>query len=179
VKVACKQAPTVLQTLPKLRPTHPTRGGIEKKLLLSLVAFSLVAVAAWIFALPAVLRNRVTAHTGCPVEAGSIKLNPFGGTLRLVDLRLRNPAGFPVPEFVDLALLDVDVDVLSLVGDELRVARVVIDVPKVTIVTGKDGVTNTGVVRQRLDATNGPESDPDKVGTSAEIPHGRVRFSSP
>jgi len=128
----------------------------KKKLVVGLVAFALLVTVAWILALPLVVRSRVTALTGCPVDAETISVNPFAGTMRLAEFRLRNPAGFPAPEFVDLKLFDVDVAVLSLLGDEIVVPRAVIDLEKVTIVTNADGVSNTDTVRQHIDAVRGP-----------------------
>jgi uncharacterized protein involved in outer membrane biogenesis len=131
-----------------------------KKLLVGLPVFALVAVIGWVFLLPVIVRNRVTALTGCPVSASTIAVNPFGGTVRLVDFHLRNPANFPVSDFVDLALLDIDVEVLSLRGDEIRVPRAILDLTTVTLVTAADGTTNAGAVQQRVDAATGPAPEP-------------------
>jgi uncharacterized protein involved in outer membrane biogenesis len=138
-----------------------TRGGIVKKILIGLLACAIVAVLGWVFALPTVVCNRVTTYTGCPASARAINVNPFGGNVRLVDFRLRNPAGFPEPDFVDLALLDIDVAMLSLGSDEIRVAHAIVDLKKVTLVTAKDGTTNSGAVKKRLDAATGPATQPE------------------
>jgi uncharacterized protein involved in outer membrane biogenesis len=144
-----------------------TRGRISRKLLVGLPVAALVLVVVWVFALPAIVRNRVTAHTGCPVDADTINMNPFGGTVRLVNFRVSNPAEFPIPDFVELALLDIDVDVLSVMSDEISVPHAILDLRKVTLVTAQDGTTNAAAVRAHVDASTGnePESPPEAEST--------------
>lgn len=134
----------------------PRAGRVRRKLLVGLVVFTVVAVVAWIFAVPAIVRSRLATMTGCPVEAETISINPFAASVRLEDFHLRNPAGFAIPEFVDLTRFEFDADLFSLGSDVVQIPRAVLELAKVTIVTGKDGVTNTAVVRRNIETALGP-----------------------
>lgn len=137
--------------------SHPRR--FWAKLALAALALTVIVAVAWVAFLPLIVRGRVRALTGCPVDAQVISVNPFGASARLEAFRLRNPASFPVPDFIDLKLVDVSVKLLSLRAEVIEVPHAVFDLEKITIVTARDGTTNAEYLREQVNRARGPTAD--------------------
>jgi uncharacterized protein involved in outer membrane biogenesis len=138
---------------------HPRRGGIVKKLLFTVVFLAAAAVLAWILFLPALVTSQITRASGFPTEAGAIRANPFGATVHIEDLRISNPEPFAEKDFVHLALFDLEVEPLSLMGERIEIPRLQLDLRKIVLVTNKDGTVNAKLFGDRLQQALGPGSD--------------------
>lgn len=133
------------------------RGGFLRSLLFAVLFLGATLVVAWVFLLPLVVKKQVTAFTGCPAEVDRFNANPFGGSLRMENLVLENPAGqFPHAAFLNIKLVDCQIDPMSLRAERLEIPRLHLDLGKITVVRNKEGVTNLMQVKQRLDEKLGP-----------------------
>lgn len=96
--------------------------------IVGIVAFVLLLVLAlplWIGPVATGVANAVVPDiTKTSFHLGTFKLNPYTGRLIVGDLQLGNPTNFKEKTAVDLAQLEVKVDVASLFGQKIRVELV-------------------------------------------------------
>lgn len=131
-----------------------------------LATLALAAVAY--LARDAVVRRAVSAgvtrRTGFPLEIGAVGVGLLGGTFDARDVRLENPPGWPERRFVDLPLLRVEYDTLSLLRRRPHVRELVIRVSEVHVVTDARGVKNTELLSRRAAAdAEGAAAHGDRV----------------
>lgn len=98
------------------------------KTILWIVAIVLVVILTiplWISPVVCGVANKVAPGiTKTDFHLGTFKLNPYTGRLVVGDLQLGNPTNFSEKNAVDLAQLEVKVDVASLFGKKIRVELV-------------------------------------------------------
>lgn len=98
------------------------------KAILWIVAVVLVVILAiplWISPVVCGVANKVAPGiTKTDFHLGTFKLNPYTGRLLIADMQLGNPTNFSERNAVDLAQLEVKVDVTSLFGKKIRVELV-------------------------------------------------------
>ena len=98
------------------------------KTILWIVAVVLVVILTiplWISPVVCGVANKVAPGiTKTDFHLGTFKLNPYTGRLVVGDLQLGNPTNFSEKNAVDLAQLEVKVDVASLFGKKIRVELV-------------------------------------------------------
>ena len=132
------------------RPRRRSHGGCLVRLLLLLVVVAAAGALAWMLFLPGAVASQLRARTGFEVSVASLSCNVFSGRLAVRGLVLRNPASFPVNDFVELRDFSAAADVWSLLSDRLVVDDLTVDVRKVTLVRRADGRSNTEVFQQAL-----------------------------
>jgi uncharacterized protein involved in outer membrane biogenesis len=111
-------------------------------ILLVLVAIALIPV---FFGDRLVHRYAVSAieeATGFTAEIGQVDVGIFRPVFRLQDLTLRNPPEFPSPDALTIREVFVKYDLLSLFSDNIRLAEVRIDVPRIVMVRPERGDSN-------------------------------------
>lgn len=98
------------------------------KTILWIVAVVLVVILTiplWISPVVCGVANKVAPGiTKTDFHLGTFKLNPYTGRLVVGDLQLGNPTNFSEKNAVDLAQLEVKVDMASLFGKKIRVELV-------------------------------------------------------
>lgn len=115
------------------------------RLLGGLVVVFAFAALAWMALLPFVVTERIRARTGFEATVERLVANPFTGEIEVRGLVLRNPAEFPVREFVEVRSLRAEVRLRSLWGARTEFETVAVDVGAVTLVKSPSGAINAEV----------------------------------
>ena len=132
------------------------RGGLVIVVLLA------VGVVALYFSLNGIIKNVVqtqgTKATGVATTLGSVNLSPFSGGLALNEFDLANPEGFTNPSLFKLGEADVEVQLGSLMADEIVVDHVHIDGAEVTVAF-EGGKLNLKELLKQIEENAGPKDD--------------------
>jgi hypothetical protein len=126
-------------------PANPERlqsGGILTKLLLGLGVLFVLGAIAWVLLLPALVVSQIHSKTGFTVKVDHLSVNPFTAKVAITGMVLKNPAGWPVEDFVELREFRVEASVGSLFSSRLIANEVVLDVARFTLVKNQQGVFN-------------------------------------
>ena len=84
-----------------------------------------------------------SAALGRDVAVGDLELSFWGGLgVQLSDVRIGNPPGIDGPEFLSAEAVDLKLRLLPLITGDIRVDRLVIDRPTITMHKLADGRTN-------------------------------------
>lgn len=111
--------------------------------LLLFIVFALLALPLWVNPVVTSVAGAVVPWcTGTEFKLEQFKLNPYTGKLTVSGLRLANPEGFAEKNAAALSLLDVDMDVASLLSKTIHVREVVIDSPFASYVFDAAGSNN-------------------------------------
>jgi hypothetical protein len=119
------------------------------------LAAAALALAGWVWLLPRLALAALSEHAAVTVRAGAIDFNPWTGTLRLSDVRIGAPAGFPPGDMLDVRRLEAKFDPASLLSPVVRVRSLVVEIPSCTVATNAAGLANWGVFGARLRASLG------------------------
>ena len=138
---------------PYFRAHH---GGIVTKLLLVLGVVLIVGAILWTMLLPWAMVSTIHTKTGFVVRADRIAVNPFTAKLTIEGLVLKNPADWPVEDFVELRQFRVEANLFSLFSQRYVADEVALDLAKVTLVRNQQGALNAAVFNEKL--TGGAES---------------------
>ena len=115
------------------------------------VAVAVVGVLALAFLVPALVdvdryRPQVVAHlresTGRPAQIGHLALTIFPVSIRLDDLALGNPSGFPAGDFVRARRVYAEVDALALWDHRIVIKALDLDRPAITLLSDGRGRWN-------------------------------------
>ncbi len=137
------------------------------KLLKLLLLLVLVAAVGGYFFLGDLLGRGVVAAvgkygpplTGTEVSLGSAHLSPLTGGGWMKELFVGNPAGFRTPKALSVGRVAVQVKPLSLLGDTVDVAEIVVENPEFTYETTLLS-SNLGAILGNLERATGGESQP-------------------
>ena len=125
-------------------------GGILTKLLLMVGLFFLVVAIAWVLWLPDWVVSRIQSKTGFTVKVDQLSVNPFTAKVAIKGAVLKNPAGWPVQDFLDLREFRAEAELGSLFTNRYVANEVVIDVARCTMVKNSQGVMNATVFSNAL-----------------------------
>lgn len=150
------------------------------KILIGLVVLvSVVAVAAAVsldHIAKVGLEKGATAALGTETTVGSVDLGVLSGSLRLRDLAVANPEGFPEGCLLKLADADVGLEIGSLLSDTIHVRRIVIEAPLVSVV-GKGLETNLGAVLANAETEGSAEPDGEPGAASKRFRVDLIRIT--
>lgn len=118
------------------------RGGAGFKLLVLLAVLSAFAALAWMVLLPFVVTARIRERTGFEAGVARVVANPFNGEFDVRGLVLRNPADFPVRDFVALEQVSGTVRVRSLFSERTEFDAITMEVGAITLVKAENGAIN-------------------------------------
>lgn len=115
---------------------------------------------------------------GAPVTLRDADFSIASGRILLRGLHVGNPPGFDTPSMFDAELIDIELGVLSLFTDTIKVRRILIERPAITYEQGASA-SNFKIVQNTLDGVPSPstnktttatptETKPDAGGTTAE-----------
>lgn len=102
---------------------------------------------------------------GVPVSLQDAKLRPLAGHIHLAGLHVGNPEGFKTDGIFDLGSIDVELDMRSLMGDTIRITKIEIKDPKITMERGLTK-SNLGALLEKLEGD--AKAEPKKKESSAE-----------
>lgn len=104
---------------------------------------------------------------GVPVSLQDAKLRPLAGHIHLAGLHVGNPEGFKTDGIFDLGSIDVELDTHSLLGDTIRITKIEIKDPKITMERGLTK-SNLGALLEKLegDAKAEPKKEPSAEQTA-------------
>lgn len=128
----------------------PNRGGAIAKILIILVLIGVVSVVAWVMFLPKVTASVIEKRTGFALTSDSFSVNPLGGAFKAENLRVLNPHTFPSPDFVAFRSLNADVDLPSLMSDQIVINSATVDVETLALIRAIDGTLNAKLFTDRL-----------------------------
>ena len=140
------------------------------------VVVVLVAVGAYLFLNQIVQRtveSAGTAATGTATTLEGVNLSPLSGALSLNRFAIANPQGFSPQPLFNLSSADVQVEPLSVIGEEIVVPRLHIDGAEV-LVEYRDGKLNVMEMLKHLqgeetETTPEEPADPDAAATKVVI----------
>jgi uncharacterized protein involved in outer membrane biogenesis len=114
-----------------------TSGGVLKWILIVIVAVIVLGIVVFLVAGNQLLKIGITKGASSalkvPVELGSINLSVLGGSVKLKDLVVHNPAGYELPILMKLGGADVAVSIGSLMGDKINIDHIILDNIEVSI----------------------------------------------
>lgn len=144
------------------------------KLLLLLAILAALGAMAWVVLLPGIVTSVVRSRTGFSIQVERVAANPFTGHAVIHGLVLRNPPGWPLPDFAELREFRTEVNLLSLLGDRFIADEIVVDLPRLTLVVDKRGTWNVAAFKEGLAGA----SQPDRPAPKQEflIRHLVLRF---
>ncbi len=98
-----------------------------------------------------------SAVIGAPLKVGGFSLGVFSQKVRIKNMKLYNPKGFPQDEpLIDIPEISVDVDLMALLQGKVHVLHVVVNVKQMTIIKDKEGKLNIDslkVVQEQKEAS--------------------------
>lgn len=168
--------------MPSTLSDSSRRGGLLGKLLIVLTTFVVLLAVVWMLFLPAIVRSVLQRRTQFDVGVQKLTINPFTARVHLQGLVLRNPEGFPLPEFVNLREARADIALFSLFGDRLIVEDAAIDLAQLALVKNAAGQSNALLFKERLLGPEKPDASPEKPATKTTksqpflIRHLELRF---
>lgn len=109
------------------------------------------------FSLEEFVVKRLSRQTGFPVRAASAKGNLFTGRFRVEGVEIRNPAGFPVTDFLSLAAASAHISPSSFLGQKIEVPELSIHLRQLTGVRAESGAINIEQFRRALERRDSPE----------------------
>ncbi len=84
---------------------------------------------------------------GAHVELGSLEVRPREQTVRLKDLIVHNPAGFPEGKLIDLAEIRAHYNFCSILRGRMHFFDVAVDMREMVVIKNKDGKLNVDGLR--------------------------------
>lgn len=144
---------------------------IGKKIALGMLIFLIVLLAGLAIVVPLLLdvdryRPQVAAHiqdeTGKPVEIGRLALSLFPTlAIRVDDLALGNPAGFPKGDFLKVHRIKAELDAGALWDRQILIKSLLLDQPDLNLLSD---------VRGRWNFENRPKAADPKPASGQEKP---------
>jgi uncharacterized protein involved in outer membrane biogenesis len=114
-----------------------TSGGVLKWVLIVIAAIIVLGIVVFLVAGNQLLKIGITKGASnalkVPVELGSINLSVLGGSVKLKDLVVSNPAGYELPTLMKLGGADVKVNIGSLMSDKVEIDHIILDNIEVSI----------------------------------------------
>jgi hypothetical protein len=126
------------------------RGGALMKLLLFLVIFGGVLMAAWVYFLPTILTSTLQKRTGFGVKVTELRFNPFTANVDLTGFVITNPESFPRPDFIEVRSFNANAKIATLFSERPEFDYAWIEVSYVAFVRNADGVLNAKLFSDRL-----------------------------
>jgi hypothetical protein len=100
---------------------------------------------------PGIAASRINAMTGFRVEVGNLRISLIHASVRVENLVIKNPEGWPEEGFIDVKEALVDVAPLSFIsGDRKVIDDMVLDLGPVDTVTNRNGEKNSKVFISKL-----------------------------
>ena len=79
---------------------------------------------------------------GSEGRVGNFSMSLLGQKVRIKDLKIYNPEGFPKEVFLDMPDIKVDYDLPAMLKQELHLPLIVVDMNEMVVIKNKDGLLN-------------------------------------
>jgi len=117
------------------------------------------------------LLERASSALGRKVEIGEIKAHlGWGVSADLTDLKIADDSGFSSQPFVSAADVSAKVELLPLLGRELRISKIVLEQPQIRIVRNADGELNVSTIGKKAAAEGEAESERERNAGNLKQP---------
>jgi hypothetical protein len=125
-----------------------------KKVLKWLGICAIVCLAVLFLSLNLVARKSVEIGvkkvTGFPLEIGSLDFRVFASKIDVRNIRLKNPAAYEEPLFVDLPRLYIDYQLPSIISGKNHINDMLVELKEIVIVKKSGGDSNVAKLKQML-----------------------------
>ncbi len=105
---------------------------------------------------------------GTDVSVESVTISPLTGDVRIKNLVVQNPQGFSDNPMFALGEVVVDLEVLSLFGDKIRIAEITVDSPLIRYERGLGSGSNLDALQAGLAGDSAAEDAPAEDTAPAE-----------
>lgn len=130
------------------------KASVLGKLLLVMAIVFVLGAIAWALLLPRVVAAQIHSQTGFNVTVDHLSVNPFTANVEIDGLILKNPAGWPVDNFLELRQFKADGSLSSFFSNRIVANEVILDVARCTVVRDKKGAINATVFSDALTGKN-------------------------
>lgn len=117
-----------------------------KSIVLGLIIIVVLAVAKNGVAQSA-LTSAISAAARVPARIGNVNLSLLSASIRIKNLQLSNPAGFPEKLMVDIPQIFIDFDPAALFKGRAHFEEVKLDLKELVVIKNKDGKTNVEMIK--------------------------------
>lgn len=143
-----------------IRFDHQKKGRIAKlsALFFFLVVAMIVLSVAKDFFIKAAIEMTAPSVIGSRLQIGSFALGIFTQKVRIKNLKLYNPPGFPDEAFLFMPEIAVDVNIQELMRGKMHFPLVIFNMGKVIVVKDKEGQLNVDslkIVQEQMAASKG------------------------
>lgn len=135
---------------PSSTPAGSAAGYTFLKLLVFVIIFGCVVMAAWVHFLPHVLTSTLQKRTRFGVKVTELKMNPFTAQVEMTGFVLTNPESFPRPDFIEVSSFSAKGNLASFFSERPEFEYARIDVASVALVRDSSGVLNAQLFGERL-----------------------------
>lgn len=141
-----------------------------KKIILSLVALLLLAIAGgayWLHGnldhlVKSAIGNYGSAMTGAKVKVEKVDIRPTDGRGTLEGLQIGNPPGFKSPYALKVGTVELEVELSTLTQDVVVIRKIAVNAPDV-IYEKADAMTNFDAIQKNIEKYLGPSSKDSKA----------------
>lgn len=137
------------------------RGGILRKLLITLALLLVVAVVGTVLFLDSIVRAGIGAagtHVlGVPTSARDVSIGILSGKTTIEGLEVDNPPGYAPVKFVTLGAVSVEASLSQLTGEKIVIDKVAITDLTVDVEKGADGKLNVEKIVDNLKKATGSD----------------------
>jgi|GEM_PF-374540 hypothetical protein len=146
----------------KTRPcfTRSRAGGALLKLIVFLLIFAAIVVAAWVYFLPPILTSTLEKRTGFSVKVEKLSIDPFRNRVEFTGLVITNPPSFSRPDFVEVRSFHAMAQLDTFFTDRLVIDDGEIDVARVALIRNSEGTINAALFSDRLLNARKPKGKP-------------------
>ena len=130
------------------------------KLVVFLVIFVAIVIAAWVFFLPPLLTSTLEKRTGFTVKVKSLAIDPFRNRVQFSGLVIANPSSFARPDFVEVRSFRAQAQLDTFFTDRLVIDDGEIDVANVALIRNSEGTINAALFSERLLNARKPKGKP-------------------
>jgi hypothetical protein len=140
--------------------SRPRRGGALLKLIVFLIIFTAIVVAAWIYFLPSILTSTLEKRTGFSVKVDSLAIDPFRNRVHFTGLVINNPGSFARREFVEVRSFRAQAQLDTFFSNRLVIDDGEIEVARVALIRNSEGTLNAALFSDRLLNVRKPKGKP-------------------
>lgn len=144
-----------------------------KKLILGSLVGSVVLVAAAAFGislyLERLIERSVKSITGVVIKVSDVRINWLSAKVRVVDLKIFNPPGFPDDPFVTIPEIEIAIDPRSVFHRTVRFKEVRLNLSEATLLKNSENRVNAVVLSERLAADRPGRPAPAEASSGKSI----------
>ncbi len=123
------------------------------------------------FCLKSLISTVATNITGASTSIGGLSLSIIGQSIKISDLRMRDPQGFPNEVFVNIPKANVSWDLFAFFTGKIHLKSVELDIKEVVMIKNKDGQTNIQSLKMMQ-----KKSDPRELLKTLQQIHIQIDF---